>query len=64
MDIGGGSTEFIIANNKTIFWEQSFPLGASVLLQEFNKHDVITEEEKQQLNSYLEATLQPLLLNN
>ncbi|MCC6689956.1 MAG: phosphatase, partial [Bacteroidia bacterium] len=29
MDIGGGSTEFIIANNKQILWKKSFLLGVS-----------------------------------
>src|SRR4029077_17979396 len=27
MDIGGGSTEFIIADEKKIFWKKSYPLG-------------------------------------
>src|SRR5690606_15817638 len=27
MDIGGGSVEFIIANNTTIFWKRSFEIG-------------------------------------
>ena len=29
MDIGGGSTEFVICNKKEIFWKQSFQLGAA-----------------------------------
>lgn len=61
MDIGGGSTEFIIANKEKIYWEQSFPLGASVLRQTYNRFDAITKMEIKDLNSYLETTLQPLL---
>ncbi|MFD1468157.1 phosphatase [Hymenobacter caeli] len=32
MDIGGGSVEFIIANDHEIFWKQSFEIGAQRLL--------------------------------
>ena len=35
MDIGGGSVEFIIANHATIFWKQSFEIGAQRLLDKF-----------------------------
>jgi len=35
MDIGGGSVEFIIANQTTIFWKQSFEIGAQRLLDQF-----------------------------
>ncbi len=33
MDIGGGSTEFIIADKDKFYWKHSFKLGASRLLQ-------------------------------
>ena len=35
MDIGGGSVEFIIANETIIFWKQSFEIGAQRLLDQF-----------------------------
>ncbi|RZK86577.1 MAG: exopolyphosphatase [Hymenobacter sp.] len=35
MDIGGGSVEFIIANEDTIFWKHSFEIGAQRLLDQF-----------------------------
>ena len=35
MDIGGGSVEFIIADEATIFWKQSFEIGAQRLLDQF-----------------------------
>ncbi|MBD2767306.1 phosphatase [Hymenobacter sp. BT664] len=35
MDIGGGSVEFIIADQATIFWKQSFEIGAQRLLDQF-----------------------------
>ena len=35
MDIGGGSVEFILANDHEIFWKQSFEIGAQRLLDQF-----------------------------
>lgn len=60
MDIGGGSTEFIIANAKEIFWKQSFPVGASVLKQRFHHTEPIPVEEKKSLIDFLEQELKPL----
>ena len=60
IDIGGGSTEFIIANKDKIFWKQSFLLGASRLLEKFKPSDPITDIEIQQLTDYLNSHLQPL----
>ncbi len=62
MDIGGGSTEFIIANEDEIFWKQSFPIGASVLLKQFQQHEPIHPQEILQLKAFLEEMLQPLFL--
>src|SRR4051812_26505417 len=42
MDIGGGSTEFIIADERKIYWKKSFLLGAARLLEKFNPSDPIT----------------------
>lgn len=33
MDIGGGSTEFIICNNQGVLWQKSYNLGAARLLE-------------------------------
>lgn len=60
MDIGGGSTEFILANSTTVFWKQSFLLGAARLLDKFKPSDPLTEEERTVFNAYLSAELQPL----
>jgi exopolyphosphatase / guanosine-5'-triphosphate,3'-diphosphate pyrophosphatase len=62
MDIGGGSTEFIIANNKKIFWKESFDLGASRLLQMFTPSDPISPAEILSVKSYLEKVLKPLFV--
>ncbi len=45
IDIGGGSVEFIIADRDTMFWKQSFEIGAQRLLDQFFKHDPIPFEE-------------------
>jgi len=60
MDIGGGSTEFIIANNKKIFWKHSFDIGVARLLARFNPSDPIRESEIGDLKNYLDEVLVPL----
>lgn len=60
MDIGGGSTEFIIANKNGLIWKQSFEIGASRLLQRFNPSDPITQKEVQDITSFLLDALVPL----
>jgi exopolyphosphatase/guanosine-5'-triphosphate,3'-diphosphate pyrophosphatase len=61
MDIGGGSTEFIIANADTIFWKKSFLLGAARLLEFIKPSDPITESESKRLFNYFDEQLIPLL---
>jgi len=60
IDIGGGSTEFIIGNKDTIFWKQSFLLGAARLLELFNPSDPILDTEVETVKNYLRNELQPL----
>lgn len=60
IDIGGGSTEFIIANKNKIFWKQSFLLGAARLLELFDPSDPITDNEVSELTEYLQIELQSL----
>lgn len=45
MDIGGGSTEFIIADEKEIFWKKSYPLGVSRLYEIFYPADPIATKK-------------------
>lgn len=61
IDIGGGSTEFIIANDKHIFWKYSFLLGAARLLERFGPSNPITNNEIEALQNYLKIELQPLV---
>jgi len=60
IDIGGGSTEFIIANKSKVFWKKSFLLGAARLLEKFNPSDPITDGEIKAINTYLMTELKPL----
>lgn len=61
MDIGGGSTEFILANKNGIYWKHSFNVGAARLLQRFQPGNPITSNEKNAIMLYLEQTLSPLV---
>lgn len=60
VDIGGGSTEFILANESEIFWKQSFNLGAARLLQRFQPSSPIPHKEISSIKSYLRESVAPL----
>lgn len=62
IDIGGGSTEFIIATKDKVLWKHSFLLGAARLLEKFRPSDPITASEAKQIENYLEENLKPLFL--
>ena len=55
MDIGGGSTEFIVANNKGIQKEISLNIGVSRLYQGFVVSDPFCENDIQNIENFLEA---------
>ena len=61
MDVGGGSTEFIICNQNKILWKQSFEIGAARLLEEFHTQDPITQNEISKINEHLNSALSPLI---
>ena len=54
MDIGGGSTEFIEANNGGICSEVSLNIGVSRLYQGFSVNDPFTAKDVQQIESFLD----------
>jgi len=62
MDIGGGSVEFIIANEDTIFWKQSFEIGAQRLLDKFftDPSGVLPREQLAAELAYVAEKLAPL----
>ncbi|TVQ15576.1 MAG: Ppx/GppA family phosphatase [Balneolaceae bacterium] len=57
MDIGGGSTEFIIADNKEIFFKDSKKLGVSRMTADYIKHDPVTKSEIGLLSTYYQKRL-------
>ena len=61
VDIGGGSTEFIIANRQEDFWRKSYPLGAARLLDVFQPKDPITIENVNEIDAHLFETLQEMI---
>lgn len=61
MDIGGGSTEYIIVEGNRVLWQQSFPIGLSILHQRFHRSDPISTLEQTELNDFLTEVTQPLL---
>lgn len=63
VDIGGGSVEFIIANETTIFWKQSFEIGAQRLLDRFfpEAEGIFPAAAVGAEQEYLGAVLAPLL---
>ncbi|MFZ1703899.1 MAG: hypothetical protein WAT79_06105 [Saprospiraceae bacterium] len=57
MDIGGGSTEFILIQNGQIKWLHSFPLGVGVLYHHFFQTDPITKKNKKKAFDHFSACL-------
>ncbi len=60
MDIGGGSTEFIICNRKQIFWKKSYPLGVAALLQEIGPSDPMKCNDLKKTIGFLHNRLESL----
>lgn len=60
MDIGGGSTEFILCNPEQVLWKKSYNIGAARLMQAYFKSDPINEADKRIILGHLERTLKEL----
>ncbi len=60
VDIGGGSVEFIIADNNKIHWKKSFEIGAQRLMDLFHHHDPILKQEIERLQEFLREKLTTL----
>lgn len=60
MDIGGGSTEFIMAEDNQVIWKKSFELGAARFLEELKPSDPILPDEIEKAKNHFKDTLQPL----
>ena len=57
IDIGGGSTEFILCNPTEVLWKKSYNIGAARLQQAYFKSDPISLEEQEQIRQRLETEL-------
>lgn len=55
MDIGGGSTEFIIANNQEIVWKKSYELGITRLFEKFKPSDPIHPDQLTTIQEYIQS---------
>lgn len=60
MDIGGGSTEFIISFEKNILFKQSFPIGASILKNHFHRNEPISIYEINTIKEHVRNVLHDL----
>ena len=60
MDIGGGSTEFILATDKALMWKRSFELGVTRLRDRFHTGDPMSLEEESRIAQHLDARLEAL----
>lgn len=60
MDIGGGSTEFILGNKYSIFWKKSYRLGAARLKEEISFSDPVKHSEMLALEKLLDHNLSSL----
>ncbi|MFN5620924.1 MAG: hypothetical protein ACK478_06460 [Flavobacteriales bacterium] len=60
MDIGGGSTEFIIANAEKIFWKKSYLLGVSRLHDLVRPSERIEQHQLHELENLLRSELDDL----
>ena len=60
LDIGGGSIEFIIANNDTVIWKKSFNIGIARALEAIPMSDPILQTEILSLEKWFDAHLAEL----
>ncbi len=60
MDIGGGSTEFILATEKALMWKHSFELGTTRLLERFPAIDPMDTGTQLRMSAHIDAQLEGL----
>lgn len=60
MDIGGGSTEFILVQNSNAVWAQSFNAGVTRLMEKFAVSDPLVEKDLERMKTFLQDELSPL----
>ncbi|TCC92090.1 exopolyphosphatase [Pedobacter frigiditerrae] len=60
MDIGGGSTEFILCDEESLVWKKSYNIGAARLMQAFFNSDPINETDTSSIINHLAEELKAL----
>lgn len=60
MDIGGGSTEFILATDRALLWKRSFELGTTRLFERFPANDPMGLDTQLRMAEHIDAQLEPL----
>jgi len=60
VDIGGGSIEFIICDDRDILWDQSFEIGAQRLTDTYHVTDPIDSNNLKRLYEFFESQLKTL----
>lgn len=63
MDIGGGSTEFIICDPKQVYWKKSYNIGAARLMQAYFHSDPINTSDRSAITQHLTTELTDLKEN-
>ncbi len=61
VDVGGGSTEFIVANRSRAFFVTSLPLGAQRLTERFVSTDPVSREEFRAMRDHVRSSLSDVL---
>jgi exopolyphosphatase / guanosine-5'-triphosphate,3'-diphosphate pyrophosphatase len=60
LDLGGGSLEIAVGNEKSLHWTGSFELGSSRLSGRFIRHDPPTQSERSRMAAHVLKVLRPL----
>lgn len=61
MDVGGGSTEFIVIRDGERLWSASYALGVGVLFARFAHSEPVTANEIQAISEYILETVADML---
>ncbi len=60
VDVGGGSTEFIVATSEEVYFATSLKLGAARMTEQFVSTDPITPDEADRLRTHCRELLAPV----
>jgi exopolyphosphatase/guanosine-5'-triphosphate,3'-diphosphate pyrophosphatase len=61
VDIGGGSTEFIVGTSEKALFEVSLKIGAARMTERFVTTDPVSREQVEDLRAHLQEQIKPLL---